>query len=84
MITEIMALGRRVENGVIESSPVFRRIDGSLELTATGMPAARMSRLRCLATSRPTSNTRSPDDLPAFCDAIVDAFAQSPAGAVGR
>ncbi|MHA7281703.1 CpaF family protein [Arthrobacter sp. TMS2-4] len=38
-VTEIMALGRRVENGVIESSPVFRRIDGSLELTATGMPA---------------------------------------------
>ncbi|WP_043446246.1 CpaF family protein [Arthrobacter sp. L77] len=38
-VTEIMALGRRVENGVIESSPVFTRIDGSLELTATGMPA---------------------------------------------
>ncbi|MBG6223694.1 pilus assembly protein CpaF [Arthrobacter sp. CAN_A2] len=37
-VTEIMALGRRVENGVIESSPVFTRIDGSLELTATGMP----------------------------------------------
>ncbi|WP_394253295.1 CpaF family protein [Arthrobacter pityocampae] len=38
-VTEIMALGRRVENGVIESSPVFTRIDGSLELTATSMPA---------------------------------------------
>ncbi|WP_247826568.1 CpaF family protein [Arthrobacter antioxidans] len=38
-VTEIMALGRRVENGVIESSPVFTRIEGSLELTATGMPA---------------------------------------------
>jgi protease I len=29
-------------------------------------------------------SSRSPDDLPAFCDAIVDAFAQSAAGAVGR
>ncbi|BBE23310.1 pilus assembly protein CpaF [Arthrobacter sp. MN05-02] len=38
-VTEIMALGRRVENGVIESSHVFRRVDGTLELTASGMPA---------------------------------------------
>jgi pilus assembly protein CpaF len=38
-VMEIMALGRRVENGVIESSPVFRRIDGVLQLTVTGMPA---------------------------------------------
>ncbi|KNC19566.1 pilus assembly protein CpaF [Arthrobacter sp. RIT-PI-e] len=38
-VMEIMALGRRVENGVIESSPVFKRIDGVLELTVTGMPA---------------------------------------------
>lgn len=38
-VTEIMALGRRVENGVIESSHVFRRVDGILELTASGMPA---------------------------------------------
>lgn len=38
-VMEIMALGRRVENGVIESSSVFKRIDGVLELTATGMPA---------------------------------------------
>jgi protease I len=29
-------------------------------------------------------SSRSPDDLPAFCNAIVDAFAQSPAGAAGR
>jgi protease I len=29
-------------------------------------------------------SSRSPDDLPAFCSAIVDAFAQSPAGASGR
>ncbi|WP_105030158.1 CpaF family protein [Arthrobacter ruber] len=39
MVTEIMALGRRVENGVIESSHVFRQIDGTLEVTASGMPA---------------------------------------------
>ncbi|MET0703235.1 MAG: type 1 glutamine amidotransferase domain-containing protein [Mycobacterium sp.] len=29
-------------------------------------------------------SSRSPDDLPAFCNAIVDAFAQSPAGTTGR
>jgi protease I len=29
-------------------------------------------------------SSRSPDDLPAFCNAIVDAFAQSRAGAAGR
>jgi protease I len=29
-------------------------------------------------------SSRSPDDLPAFCNAIVDAFAQSLAGAAGR
>ncbi|MDQ0735505.1 pilus assembly protein CpaF [Arthrobacter agilis] len=38
-VMEIMALGRRVENGVIESSQVFRRVDGDLHLTASGMPA---------------------------------------------
>lgn len=38
-VMEILALGRRVENGVIESSSVFKRTDGVLELTATGMPA---------------------------------------------
>ena len=29
-------------------------------------------------------SSRSPDDLPTFCNAIVDAFAQSPAHASGR
>ena len=29
-------------------------------------------------------SSRSPDDLPAFCRTIVDAFAQSPAGATRR
>jgi protease I len=29
-------------------------------------------------------SSRSPDDLPAFCNAIVDAFAKTPAGAAGR
>jgi pilus assembly protein CpaF len=38
-VMEIMALGRRVENGVIESSSVFKRIEGTLRLTATEMPA---------------------------------------------
>ncbi|MGV0111278.1 CpaF family protein [Arthrobacter sp. CP30] len=38
-VMEIMALGRRVENGVIESSSIFHCVDGTLELTATGMPA---------------------------------------------
>ena len=39
-VTEILSLGRRVENGIIESSTVFRRIDGDLTVTATAMPAA--------------------------------------------
>lgn len=38
-VTEIMALGRRVENGVIESSAVFGRGQGELRLQATSMPA---------------------------------------------
>lgn len=38
-VMEIMALGRRVENGVIESSHVFRRVNGSLQVTASEMPA---------------------------------------------
>ncbi|MBG6184502.1 pilus assembly protein CpaF [Arthrobacter sp. CAN_A214] len=38
-VMEIMALGRRVENGIIESSPVFRRVNGRLMVSATSMPA---------------------------------------------
>lgn len=37
-VTEIVALGRRVENGVIESSAVFRKVDGILGVTATATP----------------------------------------------
>ena len=39
-VTEILALGRRVEEGIIESSPVFTRLDGQLFVTASSMPAA--------------------------------------------
>lgn len=38
-VAEIIALGRRVENGVIETSTVFKRIDGELRVTASDMPA---------------------------------------------
>jgi pilus assembly protein CpaF len=38
-VTEILALGRRVENGVIESSPVFRMHEGRLVPMGTSMPA---------------------------------------------
>ncbi|MBJ2120959.1 CpaF family protein [Arthrobacter sp. MSA 4-2] len=38
-VTEIMAVGARVENGVIESSPVFRWVEGALRVCATAMPA---------------------------------------------
>jgi pilus assembly protein CpaF len=38
-VTEIMAVGARVENGVIESSPIFRRLEGALGVCATAMPA---------------------------------------------
>lgn len=38
-VVEIVALGRRVENGVIETSTVFRRVDGELRMTASNMPA---------------------------------------------
>ncbi len=38
-VMEILALGRRVENGIIESSPVFKRIKGRLVVSATSMPA---------------------------------------------
>jgi pilus assembly protein CpaF len=39
-VTEILSLGRRVENGIIESSMVFSTIDGQLQLKANSMPAA--------------------------------------------
>ena len=38
-VTEILALGRRVENGIIESSMVFAMADGQLEPKANSMPA---------------------------------------------
>ncbi|MCQ1945375.1 MULTISPECIES: CpaF family protein [unclassified Arthrobacter] len=39
-VTEILALGRRVEGGIIESSPVFGPVDGKLAVTASSMPSA--------------------------------------------
>jgi pilus assembly protein CpaF len=39
-VTEILSLGRRVENGIIESSPVFVMTDGSLQPRANAMPSA--------------------------------------------
>ncbi|QOI62778.1 CpaF family protein [Arthrobacter sp. TES] len=38
-VTEILSLGRRVENGVIESSPVFQMSEGRLRPRGTSMPA---------------------------------------------
>ncbi|MFJ4168469.1 CpaF family protein [Paenarthrobacter sp. NPDC089714] len=38
-VTEILALGRRVENGVIESSPVFQMAEGRLVPNGTSLPA---------------------------------------------
>jgi pilus assembly protein CpaF len=38
-VTEILALGRRVENGIIESSMVFAMADGQLQPKANSMPA---------------------------------------------
>ncbi|MET3933368.1 ATPase, T2SS/T4P/T4SS family [Arthrobacter sp. OAP107] len=38
-VTEILSLGRRVENGIIESSMIFSIIGGLLEPTANTMPA---------------------------------------------
>lgn len=39
-VTEILSLGRRVENGIIESSMVFGMDDGMLQPRASSMPAA--------------------------------------------
>lgn len=39
LVTEILSLGRRVENGIIESSMVFAMIDGRLQPKANSMPA---------------------------------------------
>ncbi|WP_284988456.1 ATPase, T2SS/T4P/T4SS family [Arthrobacter sp. efr-133-TYG-120] len=39
-VTEILSLGRRVENGIIESSKVFTMQDGRLQATSNSMPAA--------------------------------------------
>jgi pilus assembly protein CpaF len=38
-VTEILSLGRRVENGIIESSMIFSLVGGLLEPTANTMPA---------------------------------------------
>ncbi|MGP4031311.1 CpaF family protein [Pseudarthrobacter sp. 1C304] len=39
-VTEILSLGRRVENGIIESSMVFALADGQLRPRANSMPSA--------------------------------------------
>ena len=39
-VTEILSLGRRVENGIIKSSMVFTMSDGQLLPKANSMPAA--------------------------------------------
>ena len=39
-VTEILSLGRRVENGIIESSLVFATDNGVLQPRANSMPAA--------------------------------------------
>ncbi|WP_144670999.1 CpaF family protein [Arthrobacter sp. U41] len=39
-VTEILSLGRRVENGIIESSMVFALTDGQLQPRANSMPSA--------------------------------------------
>jgi pilus assembly protein CpaF len=39
-VTEILSLGRRVENGIIESSMVFALADGRLQPRANSMPSA--------------------------------------------
>ncbi|GAA1341737.1 CpaF family protein [Arthrobacter roseus] len=36
-VAEILALGRRVENGIIESTSLFRRVNGELVVTASGL-----------------------------------------------
>lgn len=38
-VTEILSLGRRVENGIIESAMVFAMLDGQLRPKANSMPA---------------------------------------------
>ncbi|WP_104109352.1 CpaF family protein [Arthrobacter sp. N199823] len=38
-VGQILALGRRVENGIIESSLVFETVNGRLEASETAMPA---------------------------------------------
>lgn len=38
-VTEILSLGRRVENGVIESSNLFQRVDGVLTPNPTAAPS---------------------------------------------
>ncbi|MFJ4207197.1 CpaF family protein [Paenarthrobacter sp. NPDC089675] len=38
-VTEILSLGRRVENGVIESSPVFQMHEGQLQPKGHALPA---------------------------------------------
>ncbi|KHL04988.1 CpaF family protein [Sinomonas humi] len=37
-VGEILALGERVENGLIETSSVFARVDGALRRSGTGLP----------------------------------------------
>lgn len=39
-VAEILALGNRVENGIIETSSVFKRVEGELRCFASELPAA--------------------------------------------
>ncbi|WP_421084615.1 CpaF family protein [Rothia nasimurium] len=38
-VSEILAIGNRVENGIIESTPIFKNISGSLTCTASEVPS---------------------------------------------
>lgn len=45
-VQEILAVGNRVENGIIETSPVFRRSGSELVCTASEVPSAQKFALR--------------------------------------
>lgn len=50
-VEEILALGNRVENGIIETYPVFRRIDGDLVAVTAEVPALHKFHLHGVSTA---------------------------------
>lgn len=60
-VEEILAIGTRVENGIIETSPLFRRSDGDLVAVGAEVPAPQKFALAGIPTEAVREGLGRPD-----------------------